>query len=83
MSHQGLHTLQVKGEPLRCPKGEAKAGQTTAARGSAKTHLTRDSRPHLERVVVGAAHDTVPTELETRNDVVIVALQDLSKTRST
>ena len=34
-------------------------------------------RPHLQRVVIGAAHDPVLRELQTRDHVVVVPVQNL------
>lgn len=41
------------------------------------THLASDRRPHLERVVIRAAHYAVSTELQTGDDMVIMAFQHL------
>lgn len=41
-------------------------------------HLACHRWPHFERVVVGAAHDAVPAELQARDHVVIVALEHLA-----
>ena len=46
------------------------------------THLAREHWPHFERVVVWAADNSLTTELQTGNDVVIMSLQYLQAQRT-
>jgi hypothetical protein len=64
--HQGAQALKQHREK------DARAARPRA-------HLARDGGPHLEGVVVGAAHYPVAAELQTGDDVVVVPLQHLGR----
>ena len=45
-------------------------------------YLSGGDGPHFERVVIGPADDAAATELEARDDMVVMPLQDLGETES-